>query len=212
MQKIVLHNRHNRVPYLDISCRNIITTEDEFHNHKYGEGVFCESKIIPNGVEIKTCRQYTISNNGYLNLDRSFTDNGCGCQRATYYPLISQLQIPPNVTKLSCSHNQLKYLPELPSDLIYLKCRANQITSLPRLPDGLIYLDCAKNNLTSLPSLPDGLLYLDCDSNNLSSLPKIPASLEVLICNDNLSESPEIPNTLKYLVIRPAFRSNGDFP
>jgi Leucine-rich repeat (LRR) protein len=215
MQKFVLEDRYTQLPDCLRSYKNIISAEDLSYKYNYKYEVNCESKSSPLGIEIKTCRQYKTSNNGYLSLDgccgaNEYCGGWCGVGPPSYYPLITQIQIPNNVTKLSCKNNKWTCLPELPPNLIYLNCRKNQLTSLPKLQNGLTYLDCAKNELTSLPPLPDGLIYLDCESNDLASLPKIPESLEVLICNSKLSDSPEIPKSLKYLVIRPYCKVNWD--
>jgi Leucine-rich repeat (LRR) protein len=53
-------------------------------------------------------------------------------------------------------------LPELPPSLTYLSCSGNDLTSLPSLPHGLEKLYCSNNPLESLPELPSTLSGLAC--------------------------------------------------
>jgi len=57
-------------------------------------------------------------------------------------------------------------------------------------------------NLTELLDLSEytNLKELNCDNNNLTELPELPNSLEILKCyNNNLTSLPELPNSLEYL-------------
>ena len=180
--------------------KNILSHEELGFNRNNFIKPYSESNTYDWGVEIKLVASYKTSNSGYLNLDRCCAPPYCGgygCPIGAPISFISQLEIPSNVTKLSCADNGWKYMPQLPPKLIYLNCRENELTSLPILPEGLIYLDCGLNKLTSLPNLPEGLIYLDCGLNDLTSLPKLPETLEVLICNNNLSDLSEIPKSLR---------------
>ena len=204
MKKSSCEPFYTRDGHQSMCYKNILTCEEIISNRNNYIKPYSESNTHDWGVEIKTVTHYKTSSTGYLNLDMCCASFYCGCYGCPIVApisFISQLEIPSNVTKLSCADNGWKHIPQLPPNLVYLNCRENELTSLPNLPDGLIYLDCGINKLTSLPKLPDGLIYLDCGINDLISLPRLPDTLEVLCCNKNLSDLSEIPKSLKEIWI-----------
>jgi uncharacterized repeat protein (TIGR01451 family) len=102
-----------------------------------------------------------------------------------------------NLSKFSCSFNNLTEIPKLPSTLTLLNCSFNQIISLPSLPQGLITLSCYDNRLKTLPILPQSLTTLYCGANQLTALPVLPQNLENLVCAENpLILPPTLPQSL----------------
>jgi Leucine-rich repeat (LRR) protein len=102
-----------------------------------------------------------------------------------------------NLSKLSCSFNNLTQIPELPLTLTLLNCSFNQIISLPNLPQGLNTLNCYDNKLKTLPTLPQSLTSLYCGANQLTALPSLPQNLQNLVCAENpLTLPPTLPQSL----------------
>lgn len=107
--------------------------------------------------------------------------------------------LPASVTNLYCDYNQLNSLPSLPVAMTELNCNDNNLTSLPNLPSTLIYLNCAGNQLTYLPTLPISITYINCTFNQLDSLPSLPSFLNAFFCFANLLTSlPVLPGSLTY--------------
>ena len=106
--------------------------------------------------------------------------------------------LPPTLTGLYCSGNQLTELPALPPGLKSLICDTNQLTVLPALPPTLEVLYCNANQLTELPALPPALKSLLCSDNRLTVLPDLPPALEMLYCQENqITVLPALPGSLK---------------
>ena len=61
------------------------------------------------------------------------------------------------ILELSCLH-----LTELPPYLTSLSCSSNQLSALPELPNGLNQLYCSYNQLLFLPELPSTLEGFTC--------------------------------------------------
>jgi len=102
---------------------------------------------------------------------------------------------------LSCTYNQLTWLPALPNSLRYLDCSNNQLITLPTLPDSLYEFHCDNNHLASLPALPNLLYTLVCGNNQLTSIPTLPYSFGIIECNNNLlTILPVLPNFLLTLI------------
>lgn len=94
----------------------------------------------------------------------------------TYLP-----DLPEKLTKLDCSHNQLKeFNIPLPESLTYLNCSYNQLEEISSLPETLTYLNCRYNELQQLPFIPLSCVYLDCSYNRLDDIQGLPDSLEYL--------------------------------
>jgi len=79
--------------------------------------------------------------------------------------------VPPTVSKLTCSRNLLTNLEGLPGSLLYLDIDRNYLTSLdlsktPYLEE----LHCANNRLENLTKLPENLTKLYCNENKLQRL------------------------------------------
>lgn len=94
-------------------------------------------------------------------------------------------QLPPKLTYLNVSHNELTSLPQLPTTLANLFCENNQLKELPSLPAQLRSLKCSHNELTELPQLPSTLNHIYCSNNFLAELPALPAMLDELEINNN---------------------------
>jgi hypothetical protein len=76
----------------------------------------------------------------------------------------------PNITYLSCGHNELKTVPMYPK-LVHLDCNGNQIRSLEIYTGSkLVYLDCSSNTSIILPTKLDHLKHLYASENNLSAI------------------------------------------
>jgi Leucine-rich repeat (LRR) protein len=134
----------------------------------------------------------------YPPLPKGLTYFECGNQSPWASPL--PLNLPPSLTYLGCSFNQLTILPSLPGTLINLDCSRNQINNLPTLPNSLQTINCRENKFTSFPILPNSLTYLECTDNLLTSLPTLPTSLLTLMCGSNqITNLPALPNSLSYL-------------
>lgn len=81
--------------------------------------------------------------------------------------------LPPLVTRLNVSDNQLTTMPNLPSSLTGLDARNNRLTTLPPdLSSSLTYLYVRNNRLRTLPDLPSSLTYLHVGDNPLTTLPE----------------------------------------
>ncbi|EJJ3606578.1 E3 ubiquitin--protein ligase, partial [Salmonella enterica] len=100
--------------------------------------------------------------------------------------------LPPNITTLFISDNNLTSLPALPPGLRELSVSYNQLTRLPQLPPGLCKLSVFNNQLTSLPALPSGLQILWAYRNRLTRLPALPPGLrELSVYRNQLTRLPE---------------------
>ncbi|ELD7805897.1 E3 ubiquitin--protein ligase [Salmonella enterica] len=100
--------------------------------------------------------------------------------------------LPPNITTLFISDNNLTRLPALPPGLRELSVSYNQLTRLPQLPPGLCKLSVFNNQLTSLPALPSGLQILWAYRNRLTRLPALPPGLrELSVYRNQLTRLPE---------------------
>ena len=109
-----------------------------------------------------------------------------------------------NLTKLSCSDNQLTTLDvNNHTALTYLNCSDNQLTSLAVSNNtALAELSCDNNQLTTLDvSKNTALTSLSCDNNQLTSLDvSNNTALTFLSCNNNQLTTLDISkNTLTYL-------------
>lgn len=108
--------------------------------------------------------------------------------------------LPPHITELNVSLNQLKALPKLPDELEILNCSQNKLVSLPSLPNELKTLDCSQNKLVSLPKLPNRLEELNYSLNGIKNAPKLPDELKKLDCSRNSLENlPKLSNGLQEL-------------
>jgi C-terminal novel E3 ligase, LRR-interacting len=155
----------------------------------------------------------------------------CGLQgRLDHLPLgLRQLDVPKNVLtdlevpqaleRLTISDNQLSRLPELPETLVYLDARANPLTDIPdhwppslaelrlaadeaqgfgqlrslgALPRELKLLDASRQPLERLPDdLPHGLTELFVQGCGLTSLPQLPPHLLMIdLTNNRLTDIP----------------------
>src|SRR5438067_2056340 len=95
---------------------------------------------------------------------------------------------------LDLSKLSLKVLPNLPNNLKKLNCSHNQLTQLPDLPH-CQSLSCRKNQLTQLPVLPH-CQKLCCDYNKYLYIPKEIAD------KFNLRETPNYVSLIKSIQIR----------
>ena len=96
--------------------------------------------------------------------------------------LLETITLPPSLTRLECSGNNLSMLPSLPEELFELRCAGNRLESLPDLTalPYLQILDCANNQLTELSGFSADLRELDCSRNRLATLGTLPGSLRTL--------------------------------
>lgn len=110
------------------------------------------------------------------------------------------LHLPPGLTLLDISENQLPLLPKLPVTLTRLNAAFNQLTSLPVFPDGLQQLAVSHNLLTTLPELPQDLKILDASHNQLTMLPTLAAGLiDLDVSYNQLYQTPLLPAGLTSL-------------
>lgn len=110
-----------------------------------------------------------------------------------------------NITKLVCSHNEIRMLPNLPASLKLLDCSFNKLISLPNLSHCIFLyeIDCSRNRLTDLPDLTDctSLIDLNCSYNKLTTINVlIPETLQALLCSNNkLIKIDSLPESLTVL-------------
>ncbi|MEN3262309.1 NEL-type E3 ubiquitin ligase domain-containing protein [Sodalis endosymbiont of Spalangia cameroni] len=116
-------------------------------------------------------------------------------------------KLPPNITSLQISYNQLTQLPQnLPLKIDELDASNNSLSSLPKkLPPQLALLNISYNSLTSLPKdLTPSLKVLDVSNNQLTRLPEtLPPELCSLIASENrLTNLPKkLPPALRSLIV-----------
>jgi len=91
--------------------------------------------------------------------------------------------LPPTLTQLSVSHNDLTRLPDLPASLKTIVADHNRLQYLPRLPSILTTLIVDHNDLIDLPEhWPDSLGLIDIGNNPFTHLPDAITALSRL-CN-----------------------------
>ena len=143
------------------------------------------------------------SRNQALQKMRDCLNNGNPALDLSHYQLTSLPDhLPPNITTLNVTSNQLFILPTLPSGLLSLTADENQLASLPTLPSTLQSLIVNRNKLYRLPMLPSGLERFDAEHNHLTSLPMLPSGLLSLAVSENqLTYLPTLPSTLQSLIV-----------
>ena len=138
--------------------------------------------------------------------------------KCSYNKIINLDNLPDGLTYCDCSHNKIKYFNKLPNELITLNCSFNKLFILEKIPPNLTYLNIATNKICEINSLPLGLEHLYCSFNKLKtiklsenlikfdgsynnlSLIELNDKLELLIIsNNNLSDLPELPDSLTLL-------------
>ena len=109
--------------------------------------------------------------------------------------------LPPQITELNVSYNQLTNLPELPVTLKKLYSAGNKLSELPVLPPALESLQVQLNELENLPALPDSLLTMNISYNEIASLPSLPRDLKNLRATCNfLTELPAFSGVNSHVV------------
>jgi hypothetical protein len=81
-------------------------------------------------------------------------------------------RLPDTIEQIEFSCNRISGFVNIPANLTILSCVNNRLTSLPPLPGCLIYLDISINLFTILPEYsPDSAAHFDFSDNNITELP-----------------------------------------
>ena len=127
------------------------------------------------------------------------------------YNLLCDIELPPNVKKLSISHMSLDNFSELPEslesigifDYIYDSESMFTLTDNIKLPSKLKCLDIQGVNIISFPKLPDSLIHLSLTLCKFDNLPKLPKYLHCLDCRgtSKIILPDELPDTIESLFL-----------
>lgn len=135
---------------------------------------------------------------------------------------VPQFILPPTVTTIDFSNNNLTSLSGLPSgNILDLDVSSNQFSGIFNVPVNLTHLNVSGNNITginfnnnnslvqlyapsnsiaSISNLPDSLRFLNLAQNQFASLPSLPTGLwDLTVWNNSLDSLPELPATLNSL-------------
>lgn len=84
-----------------------------------------------------------------------------------------------NVTEIDCSNSELTDLNGLEhfTKLTKLNCSSNALKELPDLPN-IVELNCENNKLEKLPALPNCKVLI-CGENKLKEIPQLPKCVEL---------------------------------
>lgn len=127
--------------------------------------------------------------------------------------MIDQLPIPPNLEEFNCTGCYLSKLPKFNEGLKKLSCSANNLSYLPDdLPESLEEIGCSENKMVHLYEdyectewdykLPN-LKTFCCQYNPLVYIPKTPKSLVCLACHGcAIEDIGELSSSLTYLECR----------
>lgn len=113
--------------------------------------------------------------------------------------------IPPGLTKLSMSDNQLSAIPSLMgTNLEELTLRNNPFSQLPALPNSLEDLFVDGTMISTLPaSLPPQLRWLSARNTPLTAVPDLPPTLRFLQIDTTLVTSvPDLPSLMITLSVQ----------
>lgn len=117
--------------------------------------------------------------------------------------------LPPRMTFLDASDNQLTTLQPLPRTLAELIVSNNALTVLPALPPTLRALIVARNRIARLPQIPPSVIEIDACHNRLTDLPHSILTSTFVFCI-NVEHNPipeEVIDRLEYqLSVRPGQR------
>ncbi len=97
--------------------------------------------------------------------------------------------LPPNLTFLDISNNNLEYIYNLPDSIECLCMDNNFIRKISRLPSKLEEFVCNNNCLYDLPYIPDSVSHLEINNNYIKNMVNFPLNLKHFHCkNNNLPE------------------------
>jgi len=121
--------------------------------------------LIPNTVESLDCDNNLLTIIDFASLD-NLTRVSCSSNN-----LASIAGIHGSISLLNCSQNNLTSVSFTLNSLTDFNCSMNSITSIDLTHNpSLRTLDCSYNHLTTLSPVSNSLLYLYCNNNNISSL------------------------------------------
>lgn len=107
------------------------------------------------------------------------------------------LQYFQQVWKLTIRNNKIKSLDYLPPNLTVLDCSNNEITAFKNIPQNLDWLSINNNKLTELGPLPASLTGLSCSNNLLYHLPNLPSNLKWINFSNNPINLDSLPENYK---------------
>ena len=86
--------------------------------------------------------------------------------------------LPPNITELHASGNQIQLIDSFPKNLKYIDLAYNALKSLPELPSSLQTVSLSNNpDLTCLPYLPANLTFIGINQTGIQCIPNKPNGL-----------------------------------
>jgi hypothetical protein len=91
--------------------------------------------------------------------------------------------LPPNLTVLDCSYNEIEIFTNIPLRLDWLSIDNNKLVQLGPLPSSLTGISFANNNLQYLPTFPSNLKYINY-SNNPIDVNSLPDNYKKISCLD----------------------------
>ena len=105
------------------------------------------------------------------------------------------------INELNCVGNKLKTL-IIPPSVTILNCSFNQIAEYPTFHDNLEYLLINSNKLQIIDNINPNLKYLRCNNNLITNI-NIPVNskLDVLICDNNKIDRLPLTDTIKSIYI-----------
>lgn len=101
---------------------------------------------------------------------------------------------------LRINNNKIKELDHLPPNLTNLDCSKNDITKIVKLPGHLEVFDCAYNKIKTMDNLPYSLTTLVCNDNQLMDLPKFSKNLQFLNYSHNPISPAHLPLSYKRIL------------